>query len=149
MTTTARSVARRSRSDDNLGIQSTQRNYAFHLRDRAVGRHRNDGLNVSGSLVVSQITPAIAAIRLDQREIGHGGAGRNDANRFGVEMSTRFLGLAEPRSAWQVTYPRILISGIVVYDRQIRGAMSYSSLDPLIVHTGTALCEPAVIKLSP
>src|SRR5262249_5691347 len=51
-------------------IECTQHDDLANLRDRALRRRRHDGSEIARGLAVDEISPAVAAVGFDQREIG-------------------------------------------------------------------------------
>src|SRR5580704_5599436 len=58
-----------SRRRDRLGIKRAQLNDLAHLRDGDLPRHRHHRVEVARGFAINEIAPAIAALRLDEREI--------------------------------------------------------------------------------
>ena len=59
-----------ARRDDGFGIELAERHDLVHLRDRAFRRRRHDRAEVARGLAVDEVAPAVAALGLDQREVG-------------------------------------------------------------------------------
>src|SRR5208283_2989963 len=59
-----------ARRDDMLGIEIAEVDDLAHLGDRAARGGGHDGPEIARRLAIDQVTPAIAAQRLDEREVG-------------------------------------------------------------------------------
>src|SRR4051812_16448915 len=56
--------------DDRLRIERAERDHFVHGRDRAARRGRHDGSEVARGLAVDEVAPAVAALGLDEGEVG-------------------------------------------------------------------------------
>src|SRR4051794_10475860 len=59
-----------ARRDDRFRVELAERDDVVHRRDRGLRRHRHDRPEVARGLAVDQVAPAVAALGLDQGEVG-------------------------------------------------------------------------------
>jgi hypothetical protein len=62
-------VDKDARRDNRLGVEFAKLDHTINLDHREISGHRHDRIEIPRRLYVSQITPAVGLVGLDQRDI--------------------------------------------------------------------------------